>query len=109
MSSTSVAGCPSWDPGCRRDPLSNLTVLARVPGAAADRGGLPDDNVWSDNSYRGPWGWYAYVYGTCQPLPADRVTSKRLPVGACGILGLSQWRSIWQQDGSAAASPAAAR
>jgi hypothetical protein len=94
MSSSSFTACPSWDPGCARDPLSNLNAVSLSSGAQPG----PDNNVWSDNAYSGPWGWYAYLYGTCEPLPTDPRTSRGMPYGACGILNFSTWRSYWQQD-----------
>jgi len=96
MSSASFTGCPSWDPGCRTDPLTDLNALT---GAPHDRA-APANNVWSHNVYGGPWGWYAYLFGTCAPLPADPATSKAMPSDACGVLDLSGWRSDWQQDSS---------
>ena len=96
MSSASFTACPSWDPGCAKDPLSNLNAVSSWPGVRPD----PDNNVWSDNVYSGPWGWYAYLYGTCGPLPTDPRTSRSLPSGACGILNFSTWKSYWQQDAS---------
>ena len=106
MSSSSFTACPSWDSGCKKDPLSNLNALSSLPGAQPDNRQAPNNNVWSNNVYSGPWGWYAYLYGTCSPLPADPTTSKSLPSGACGILDGSSWNSDWQQDASAARSAA---
>ena len=101
MSSASLTACPSWDSGCTTDPLSNLNALASPPGAPHNRG-APDNNVWSNNVYSGPWGWYAYLYGTCSPLPADPATTRSMPPSACGILSFSTWKSDWQQDTSSA-------
>jgi len=100
MSSSSFTACPSWDQGCKMDPLSNLNAVSRWPGAQPE----PDNDVWSNNVYSGPWGWYAYLYGTCGPLPTDPTTSRSLPSGACGILDLSTWKSVWQQDASSSLS-----
>ena len=91
---------PILDAGCRTDPLSDLNAVASPPAAPRDGRQAPDGNIWSDNVYSGPWGWYAYLYGTCSPVPADPATSKSLPSTACGILGLSTWKSDWQQDTS---------
>jgi hypothetical protein len=104
MSSSSLTACPSWDAGCRTDPLSNLNAVSSLPGGPPDSRQAPDNNVWSNNVYGGPWGWFAYLYGTCGPLPTDRATSKSLPAGACGILDFSTWKSDWQQDTSSAYS-----
>ena len=106
MSSSSFTACPSWDPGCAKDPLSNLNAVSSAPGAPPDNREAPGDNVWSNNVYGGPWGWYTYLFGTCGPLPADPATSKSLPSGACGILDFSTWKSDWQQDASSAYSAA---
>ena len=100
MSSSSFTACPSWDLGCQKDPLSNLNALSSLPGAQPDDGQTPYNNVWSNNVYSGPWGWYAYLSGTCGPLPTDPTTSKSLPSGACGILDFSTWKSDWRQDAS---------
>ena len=106
MSSSSFTACPSWDPGCAKDPLSNLNAVSSAPGAPPDNREAPGDNAWSNNVYSGPWGWYTYLFGTCGPLPADPATSKSLPSGACGILDFSTWKSDWQQDASSAYSAA---
>jgi len=100
MSNSSFTSCSSWDPGCAKDPLSNLNAVASLPDSVPDSGEAPDNNVWSNNVYNGPWGWYAYLFGTCGPLPTDPATSKSLPSGACGILDFSTWKSDWQQDAS---------
>jgi Right handed beta helix region len=104
MSNSSFTPCPSWDPSCKRDPLSNLNTVSSLPGAPPDNHQAPYNDVWSNNVYTGPWGWYAYLYGTCSPLPTDPVTSVSLPSGACGILDFSAWKSDWQQDASSAYS-----
>ena len=101
MSSSSFTACPSWDAGCKTGPLANLNAVSSSPGAADDHQ-APDNDVWSNNVYSGPWGWYAYLYGTCDPVPADPATSKSMPSGACGVLDLSTWKSDWQQDASSA-------
>ncbi len=104
MSSSFFTACPSWDAGCKTDPLSNLNAFSSSPGVPPDNHQAPDNNVWSNNVYSGPWGWYAYLYGTCTSLPTDLATSKSLPPGACGILPFSAWKSYWQQDASSADS-----
>ena len=104
MSSSSFTACPSWDQGCKADPLSNLNAFSALPGLPPDKGEAPGDNVWSGNVYRGPWGWYAYLFGACSTAPTDPVTKKGLPSDACGLLGFSAWQSDWQQDVSSAYS-----
>jgi hypothetical protein len=106
MSSSSFTACPSWDQGCSTDPLSNLNSFSSLPGMASDKSFGPGNNVWSNNAYSGPWGWYAYLYGACTPLPADSATGNGVPTGACGIIPFSTWHSDWQQDASSSASAA---
>ncbi len=102
MSSSSFSACPSWDPGCTTGPLSNLNAFSSLPGVLPDNREAPNNNVWSGNTYSGPWGWYAYLFGACGPLPNDRSTGKSVPSGACGILDFSTWKADWQQDTSSA-------
>jgi Right handed beta helix region len=106
MSSSSVTACPSWDQGCKTNPLSNLNAFSTLPGLPPAEGEAPGNNVWSNNVYSGPWGWYAYLFGTCRPMPSDPVTSNSLPSGACGMLDFSSWQSDWQQDVSSASGAA---
>lgn len=100
MSNSAFTGCPSWDANCANDPLSNLNVHARSFDAVASNGAEPADNRWTNNVYIGPWGWNAYLYGTCGPRPTDPVTGKSIPADACATLGFSRWQSYWQQDTS---------
>jgi hypothetical protein len=100
MSNSSFKGCPSWDHGCTTDPLSNLNAFANVPGLQADKTQVSANIAWSSNTYSGPWGWYAYLYGTCNPVPIDPVTKKALPSHACGVIDFPTWNSVWQQDAS---------
>ena len=102
MSSSSFTACPSWDQGCKTDPLANLNAFSASPGVPTDKSEAPGDNVWSDNIYSGPWGWYAYLFGTCNRVPADPVTNKGLPSDACGLLAFPDWKSDWRQDVSSA-------
>jgi hypothetical protein len=104
MSSSAFTACPAWDGGCAADPLSNLNAFSSLSGLAPDKSVPPGNNVWSKNTYSGPWGWYAYLYGTCGPLPTDSATGKGLPSGACGVIPLSTWQSSWQQDASSVGS-----
>ena len=79
------------------ESAANLNALASPPGApriARRRRTMSGRTTF----YSGPWGWYAYLFGTCAPLPADPATGKSMPSGACGILDLSAWNANWQQD-----------
>ncbi len=106
MSSSSFAGCPSWDSGCRSNPLVNLNALSRPPNAPASSGEAPGNNVWADNAYSGPWSWNAYLYGSCDPLPTDGLTGASVPAGGCED-SFATWQSTWQQDASSTSDPAA--
>jgi hypothetical protein len=97
MSQSSLTGCPVWDASCSANPLANLNGLASPAGAPAGNGESAYNNVWSGNSYQGPWSWTAYVFGTCYPLPTDAATGKSMPSGAC-TADFSQWQSMWGQD-----------
>jgi hypothetical protein len=104
MSSSSFTGCPSWDTKCTTNPLANINALSSPPGAAKNDE-KPGNNIWSDNTYIGPWGWNAYLFGACSPLPADPATGHRMPSGACGLTDFSKWHSDWQQDISSTYNP----
>jgi hypothetical protein len=107
MSSPSFTGCPSWDAGCATNPLVNMNALLDPPGATVSDGERPGNNVWSDNTYVGPWGWYAYLYGGCGSLPTDPRTGKSMPSSVCGLTDFSRWHSDWQQDAFSRTSPQA--
>lgn len=99
MSGTSFTGCPNWDTGCTTDPLANLNALANPPGANAGNGEAPENDVWSDNTYYGPWGWSTYEYGNCDVLPTDSTTGKTAPESDCnGTINYAVWQGAWQQD-----------
>lgn len=102
MSSSSFSGCPAWDHGCTKDPLANLNAFATLPGTQPDKTEAAGTNVWSNNTYRGPWGWYAYLFGNCFPVVTDPATQKVLPSGDCGIIDFPTWKADWQQDASSA-------
>ena len=98
MSDSYFTGCPAWDQGCTTRPLANLNAFTTLPGIAQGKSEEPADNIWSNNTYGGPWGWYAYLFGTCGPAPTDPATENDLPSKACGILNFTTWRSDWEQD-----------
>ncbi len=105
MSSSFFTGCPSWDTDCITNPLANINALSNPPGATAKNGERPANNVWSDNTYIGPWGWSAYLFGACWPLPTDPTTGSNMPSSACGLTDFSHWHSDWQQDASSTYNP----
>jgi hypothetical protein len=97
MFSNSLTACPSWDPGCVTNPLFNINALPNPPDATGKNGEPASNIVWSNNSYSGPWVWYAYWYGMCGPLPTDPATGMSMPSGACHV-DFAGWQSDWQQD-----------
>ncbi|MHB1865263.1 MAG: Ig-like domain-containing protein [Candidatus Saccharimonadales bacterium] len=105
MSNSTFTGCPSWDSGCTSDPLNNLNALSNAAGAPANNDEAPANNLWSGNTYDGPWGFYAYIFGNCSGggvyMPSDPTTGKGLTAASCGEsppLSLAQWQADWQQD-----------
>jgi hypothetical protein len=79
--------------------LNNLNSLASPPNAPANNGEIPFNNVWSNNTYSGPWTWNAYIYGSCSPVPSGMSSSN-----ACDP-DFSTWKSAWQQDINSSYSP----
>jgi hypothetical protein len=106
MSSSSFTACPQWDTACATNPLANINALPNPPGARTSNGEGPGNNVWSNNTYVGPWGWNAYLYSPCSPLPTDPKTGSSMPSSACGLTDFSVWQSDWQQDASSTYKPA---
>ena len=100
MSNSSFAGCPSWDADCATNPLANINARPDPPGATAKNGERPGNNLWSNNTYIGPWGWNAYMFDNCSLLPTDTATGGKMPSSACGLIDFSHWHSDWQQDAS---------
>jgi hypothetical protein len=98
MSQSSLMGCPQWDPGCRANPLRNLNGLTSPPGAPPGNEETPYNDVWSDNTYHGPWGWNAYLFGNCNPLPTDPVTGNTMPASVACTPDFRQWQALWDQD-----------
>ena len=105
MSNSSLTGCPSWDSGCSSDPLNNINALSSPPDAQPNNGEAPYNNVWSGNSYEGPWTFNAFNFGPCNALPTDSTTSKSMPSSDCGTISMSTWQSAWQQDTSSTYNP----
>jgi hypothetical protein len=97
MSKSLPVGCPQRDEGCRADPLVDLNGFVSPPGAPHGNGEAPYDDVWHGNTYHGPWGWTAYLFGTCGPVPTDPATGNAMPSSACAP-DFSQWQSMWGQD-----------
>jgi hypothetical protein len=71
--------------------LANLNALPIPPGAPAGNGEPPSDDIWSGNTYAGPWRWAAYLYGSCSPLPSG-MSSNSCSVDSSG------WQETWQQQ-----------
>jgi hypothetical protein len=108
VSSSSFTGCPAWDGGCTTNPLANLNALPNPPGAVAGNGEAPGNNVWSGNTYGGPWSWSTYIFGNCAGggvyMPSDSTTGKSLDSSACNV-GYPNWQSDWQQDAGSTYNP----
>lgn len=110
MSSSSFTGCPNWDPGCTTNPLANLNALSSPPGAVAGNGEAPGNNVWSGNTYNGPWTWNTDIFGNCAGggvfMPSDPATGHSLTASACNV-DYSGWQNDWQQDSGSTSNPLA--
>ena len=99
FSQSALTGCPVWDPGCTANPLSNLNTYANAPyGGTANNGEAAWNNVWSNNTYNGPWAWNAYNYDGCNGLPTDTATGKSPSGNVCQNISFSTWQSVWEQD-----------
>ncbi|HSW80618.1 MAG TPA: hypothetical protein VLG47_07615 [Candidatus Saccharimonadales bacterium] len=101
-SNSTFTGCPGWDSGCSANPLKNLNALSNPPDAPANNNEPPNNNLWSNNAYYGPWTFNAYNYGPCASLPSDTTTGKSMPTNPdpCQNLSFATWQSDWQQDTS---------
>jgi hypothetical protein len=110
FSNASFTGCPSWDSGCSSNPLNNINASSAAPYAPANNGEQASNNLWSDNSYYGPWTWTAYNYGPCDALPSDPTTGKSMPTSPspCSNLDFAHWQAYWQQDTTSTYNPAVA-
>jgi hypothetical protein len=98
MSQTGLTGCPQWDPGCRSNPLADINGLTSPPNAPVGNGESSFDDVWSGNTYQGPWIWSAYLFGRCWPVPSDAGTGKSMPASNACNPSFSQWQQLWGQD-----------
>ena len=110
MSQSGLTGCPAWDSGCTSNPLTNLNALSSPPGAPAGNGETPYNNVWSDNTYEGPWSWNTYIFGNCAGggvfMPSDPTTGHSLDSSSC-FDDFSHWQSNWEQDQGSTYTPVA--
>jgi len=110
MSQSALTGCPTWDPGCTPNPLANLNALSSPPGAPAGNGEAAGNDIWSGNTFVGPWQWHDYIYGNCAGggvyMPSDPGTGNSLDPSVC-TQDFSQWQSNWQQDVGSTANPMA--
>jgi hypothetical protein len=108
MSSSTFTGCPAWDAGCTTNPLANLNAGSNPPNAQVGNGEAPANNVWSNNTYEGPWSWTADIFGNCGGggvvMPSDSSTGHSLTSAACTV-NYPQWKSDWQQDTSSTYNP----
>ena len=106
MSSSTYTGCPAWDSGCTTDPLANINVLSNPPSAPAHNNEPPNNDVWSNNTYFGPWLWYTNLFGNCGAISllTDLLTGKNMPSGECQV-NFTTWQSDWQQDAGSIFNP----
>ena len=104
LSQTGLTGCPTWSPGCPSNPLANLNGIASPPGAPAGNGEATYNNVWSANTYAGPFSWNTYIFGNCGGggvfMPSGLTPS------AC-FVNFPNWQSDWEQDQGSTYSPVA--
>ncbi len=112
LSNSALTGCPTWDPGCSSNPFDNLNAGSNPAGAAPNNGEAPFNNVWSGNTYSGPWSWGAtYLYGNCGGggvvMPRDLTTGHSLTLAACNDTQ-PQFESDWDQDAGSTYNPAVA-
>ncbi len=100
LSNSNLSTCPTWDSGCTNSPLKNINSLSNPPSASANNGEPSNNNVWSNNSYYGPWAWNVYWYGSCNQVPSDSATGHSMPTSpnACNLSDFSHWQSNWQQE-----------
>jgi hypothetical protein len=110
LSNSALTGCPSWDSGCTTNPLANLNAGSNPPGAPAGNGEAAGNDVWSGNTYMGPWAWSTYIYGNCAGggvfMPADSSTGHSLGSSTCNV-DYSGWQADWSQDSGSTYSPIA--
>ena len=62
-------------------------------------GEIPDENVWKNNRYIGPWAFQAYVQGS-SPVNTDSD-----PGGVTTTVDFQGWRSVWRQDAGSKSEP----
>ncbi len=108
-SNSSYTGCPSWDSGCTVNPLTNLNALSNPPYAPANNDEAAANDLWSTNTYNGPWTWNAFNYGPCDALPSDPTNGKFMPTSPspCNNLDFTHWQAYWQQDPGSTFNPLA--
>ena len=110
MSNSVLTGCPSWDAGCSTNPLANLNAGSSPPGAPAGNGEAAGNDVWSGNTYLGPWMWSDYIYGNCAGggvfMPSDSSTGHSLDSSSCSV-DYATWQSDWSQDSGSTYRPIA--
>lgn len=108
ISNSSFTGCPTWDTGCVTDPLTNVNGGTSPPGAPVNNGEAPYNNLWSNNTYQGPWGFNSYIFGNCAGggvfMPSDTTTGKSMSPTACNV-DFSGWKGNYQQDTTSTYNP----
>jgi hypothetical protein len=90
----SLPGSASGGPG------AGWTVSDAIMDLTSSTGESPDDNVWADNIYNGPWAFQAYAQGQ-SPARGDL-----FPRGVPTTVRLGEWQTIWHQDEGSTSGPA---
>lgn len=73
-------------------PGAGWTVADAIMDLRGPSGEAPDNNVWMDNSYVGPWAFQAYAQG------ASSVQTDIFHSGVPTTLSFTGWQHTWDQD-----------
>jgi hypothetical protein len=74
-------------------------VVANAMMGKRSSGEIPDENVWKNNRYTGPWAFQAYVQGS------SPVNTGLYPNGVTTTVDFQGWRSVWRQDAGSRSEP----
>jgi hypothetical protein len=73
-------------------PAAGWTVCDAIMNLTNSTGESPDNNIWKDNTYSGPWAFQAYAQGH-SPVQGD-ISRTSVPT----TVNLSGWQATWHQD-----------
>jgi hypothetical protein len=82
-------------------PFAGYIVANALMGKRDPSGEVPDQNVWKDNVYNGPWAFQAYVQGS-SPVSTDLYRN-----GVATTVNFNGWRSVWGEDAGSTWNPEA--